>query len=208
MSNAHRRQPHVGHRADPRRGADARPRPCSRSTSGCCPGWSTRSARSCSCSATSAATSSTATARCTRSATAGARWPRRTPTCAVVANASDPHVVWAGDAGQDHVGRARAAAGAPTPPRARTAPRCSSWSADRFDCPSCGFAQPATPNRLDGDTLVLDGTRMPLRLALPGRWNRANAALAVTAAIDALRRRSRRRRRRGGDGRPRSRAGT
>ena len=42
-----------------------------------------------------------------------------------------------------------------------------SWSTDRFDCPSCGFGQPATPNRLDGDTLVLDGTRAA-RLALPG----------------------------------------
>ena len=29
---------------------------------------------------------------------------------------------------------------------------------------------------------MLDGTRVPLRLALPGRWNLANAALAVTAA--------------------------
>src|SRR5262249_12627088 len=64
-------------------------------------------------------------------------------------------------------------------------PNCAAllqWSADRFDCPSCGFGQPATPNRLEGDTLVLDGTRVPLRLALPGRWNLANAALAVTAA--------------------------
>ena len=29
---------------------------------------------------------------------------------------------------------------------------------------------------------MLDGTRVPLRLAIPGRWNLANAALAVTAA--------------------------
>ena len=46
---------------------------CSRSTSGCCHGSSTRCGPRCSCSATSAATSSTATARCTRSATRGAR---------------------------------------------------------------------------------------------------------------------------------------
>jgi lipid II isoglutaminyl synthase (glutamine-hydrolysing) len=68
---------------------------------------------------------------------------------------------------------------------AATCPNCAAllrWSTDRFDCPSCGFGQPATPNRLDGDALVLDGTRVPLRLALPGRWNLANAALAVTAA--------------------------
>jgi UDP-N-acetylmuramyl tripeptide synthase len=103
------------------------------------------------------------------------------PDLCIVANASDPHVVWAATPAKTtwvHLGlgwRNDAA----------TCPNCAAllqWSADRFDCASCGFAQPATPNRLDGDTLVLDGTRVPLRLALPGRWNLANAALAVTAA--------------------------
>jgi UDP-N-acetylmuramyl tripeptide synthase len=103
------------------------------------------------------------------------------PDLRIVANASDPHVVWAATPAKTtwvHLGlgwRNDAA----------TCPNCAAllrWSADRFDCTSCGFAQPATPNRLDGDTLVLDDTRVPLRLALPGRWNLANAALAVTAA--------------------------
>ena len=91
----HRRQPHVGHRADrsPRPGRPAWR--CSRSTSESCPEWSTRSARSCSCSATSAGTSSTDTARSTPSATCGGTSAETHPDLRVVANASDPHVVWA-----------------------------------------------------------------------------------------------------------------
>jgi UDP-N-acetylmuramyl tripeptide synthase len=103
------------------------------------------------------------------------------PDLAVVANASDPHVAWAAapakvtwvDLGlrwrQD----------------AATCPSCGellAWSEDRFDCASCGFAQPDAAHRLDGDTLVLDGRRIPLELQLPGAWNLANAALALVAA--------------------------
>jgi lipid II isoglutaminyl synthase (glutamine-hydrolysing) len=103
------------------------------------------------------------------------------PDLAVVANASDPHVVWAAapakvtwvDLGlrwrQD----------------AATCPSCGellTWSEARFDCARCGFAQPDAPHRLDGDALVLDGRRIPLELQLPGAWNLANAALALVAA--------------------------
>ena len=73
------------------------------------------------------------------------------------------------------------------------------WRNDAATCPNCaallalvdrplrlpaaaGSPNPPRRNRLDGDTLVLDGRRVPLRLQLPGRWNLANAALAVTAA--------------------------
>jgi lipid II isoglutaminyl synthase (glutamine-hydrolysing) len=103
------------------------------------------------------------------------------PDLRVVANASDPHVVWAATPAKT----TWVELGLGWRNDAATCPNCAAllrWSADRFDCPSCGFGQPATPNRLDGDTLVLDGTRVPLRLALPGRWNLANAALSVTAA--------------------------
>ena len=103
------------------------------------------------------------------------------PDLRVVANASDPHVVWAATAAKT----TWVELGLRWRSDAATCPNCAAlltWSADRFDCASCGFGQPATPNRLDGDALVLDGTRVPLRLALPGRWNLANAALAVTAA--------------------------
>jgi lipid II isoglutaminyl synthase (glutamine-hydrolysing) len=103
------------------------------------------------------------------------------PDLAVVANASDPHVVWA--AAPARVTWVTLGLGWRSD--AATCPSCGAlltWDHDRFACPTCGFAQPDTPNRLDGDTLVLGDERVALRLALPGRWNLANAALAVTAA--------------------------
>ena len=103
------------------------------------------------------------------------------PGLAVVANASDPHVVWSATPAKV----TWVALGLGWRSDATTCPSCGAlltWSADRFDCPKCGFKQPETPNRLDGTDLVLDGVRIPLRLALPGPWNIANAALAVTAA--------------------------
>jgi UDP-N-acetylmuramyl tripeptide synthase len=103
------------------------------------------------------------------------------PALSVVANASDPHIVWAASPAKV----TWVALGLGWRADATTCPNCGAlltWSADRFDCPSCGFAQPDTPNRLDGSELVLDGERVPLHLALPGPWIVANAALAVTAA--------------------------
>jgi UDP-N-acetylmuramyl tripeptide synthase len=115
----------------------------------------------------------------------GSAWRRvaeQHPTLRVVANAADPHVVWAAEPAETTwidlgLGWRNDAA---------TCPRCGAllqWGDDGFACDDCSFAQPPTPNRLDGDTLVLDRTRVPLALALPGRWNLANAALAVTAAV-------------------------
>jgi UDP-N-acetylmuramyl tripeptide synthase len=104
------------------------------------------------------------------------------PELAVVANASDPHVVWAAEPADP----TWIALGAPWRSDAATCPRCAAlldWSEDRFDCPSCGFAQPETPHRLEDGALVLDGERVPLQLALPGAWNRMNAALAIAAAV-------------------------
>jgi lipid II isoglutaminyl synthase (glutamine-hydrolysing) len=103
------------------------------------------------------------------------------PALAVVANASDPNVVWAAAPAKV----TWVALGLGWRSDAATCPSCAellTWSADRFDCGHCGFGQPETDTRLDGDDLVLGGTRVPLALALPGRWNLANAALAVTAA--------------------------
>jgi UDP-N-acetylmuramyl tripeptide synthase len=68
---------------------------------------------------------------------------------------------------------------------AATCPACGAllqWSAARFDCPSCGFAQPDTAIELTDAGLDIDGRTVPLDLALPGEWNRDNAALAVVAA--------------------------
>lgn len=103
------------------------------------------------------------------------------PDLAIVANASDPQVVWAASPATV----TWVALGLGWRSDATTCPSCAgllTWSAERFDCTHCGFAQPDTPNRLDGDTLVLGAERIPLSLTLPGRWNLANAAIAVAAA--------------------------
>jgi UDP-N-acetylmuramyl tripeptide synthase len=104
------------------------------------------------------------------------------PDLRIVANASDPHVVWAATPAKT----TWVELGAGWRNDAATCPSCSAllaWSDRGFDCTQCGFTQPSTPHRLDADgDLVLDGERVPLDLALPGRWNRANAALAITAA--------------------------
>lgn len=105
------------------------------------------------------------------------------PDLAIVANASDPHVVWS-------VGPTRhvtwVALGAPWRSDAATCPECAAlltWTADRFDCPACGFAQPDADYRLAGDALVTPDGAVELGLSLPGDWNRMNAALALTSAI-------------------------
>jgi lipid II isoglutaminyl synthase (glutamine-hydrolysing) len=111
-------------------------------------------------------------------------WRRTTeahPALAVVANASDPHVVWAAAPAKV----TWLALGIGWRSDAATCPECGAlleWSTEHFACPRCGLAQPETPNRLEGADLVLDGARIPLDVALPGGWNLANAALAVTAA--------------------------
>jgi UDP-N-acetylmuramyl tripeptide synthase len=104
------------------------------------------------------------------------------PDLAIVANASDPHVVWAASPAKV----TWVALGLGWRHDATTCPSCGAlldWSADRFDCRACGFAQPDAPHRLDGDAVVLDDRRIPLALQLPGAWNRANAALALVAAV-------------------------
>jgi UDP-N-acetylmuramyl tripeptide synthase len=103
------------------------------------------------------------------------------PELAIVANASDPHVVWAASPAKV----TWVALGIGWRSDAATCPSCGEllhWSTERFDCAKCGFEQPETPNRLDGTDLVLDGTHVPITLSVPGSWNMANAALAITAA--------------------------
>ena len=105
------------------------------------------------------------------------------PDLAVVANASDPHVVWSVGPATDVTW---VTLGAPWRSDAATCPECAAllrWSADRFDCPVCGFAQPDARYRLVGDTLETPSEPIELALALPGDWNRMNAALALTTAI-------------------------
>jgi UDP-N-acetylmuramyl tripeptide synthase len=117
------------------------------------------------------------------------------PTRAVVANADDPLVVWAaqgrtrsarrpteGDAdGILWVGTGTwwtlDAAGCP-----QCAGRIEFGPGNHWGCTSCAFQRPDPALWLDGDRLVgADGTAVPLELVLPGRANRANAAMAAAA---------------------------
>jgi len=110
------------------------------------------------------------------------------PGTVVVANADDPMV-------------ARAASAAPA---VHWVGAGQVWHDDAVGCPSCGgrihfaddgawacdrcdFARPATAARVVGDDLVLaDGSRHPIRLGLPGAFNRANAGMAAMAAVPLL----------------------
>ncbi len=106
----------------------------------------------------------------------------------VVANADDPMVTWAALAA----------------PRVRWVGAGQFWNEDAVGCPACGgriafapdghwgcercdFARPATDASLDGDDLLFaDGSRHQLRVALPGRFNRANATMVAVAALTLL----------------------
>ncbi len=106
----------------------------------------------------------------------------------VVANADDPMVAYA----------------AGTAPTVRWVGAGQVWHDDAVGCPSCGgritfatdgrwacdrcgFARPEPAAEVDGDELVLaDGTRHRIALALPGQFNRANAAMAAVAALPLL----------------------
>ena len=114
------------------------------------------------------------------------RWRAATsalrPPVTVVANADDPMVVW----------------GAEKAPRVVWVAAGISWRLDASGCPNCegritfgeatwscpcGFSRPAADVWLEGQEMVTRaGTRQRLDLALPGRCNRANAAMALVGA--------------------------
>lgn len=101
----------------------------------------------------------------------------------LVANANDPLVVYAAS-GARHVRWCDV----PTPwlEDARSCPHCTralEHSASSWHC-SCGFAKPVTFTTTLGDELVVGGEREALDLSLPGEFNRANAAMAVTALAE------------------------
>ena len=105
----------------------------------------------------------------------------------VVANADDPLVVaavrGARPGGQDVVW---VAAGQPWRGDVALCPWCGgAWEGlvDPWSCPHCGERRPDPTWALDQVDLVThDGERVPLGLALPGRANAANAAMALAAA--------------------------
>jgi UDP-N-acetylmuramyl tripeptide synthase len=98
----------------------------------------------------------------------------------VVANANDPLVVYAAE-----LAASVAWCDVPTPwtTDAVSCPHCtrplhfteSSWSCD------CGFAKPTNVVTTLRDELVVCGSPLALDLQMPGAFNRANAAMALTA---------------------------
>jgi lipid II isoglutaminyl synthase (glutamine-hydrolysing) len=110
------------------------------------------------------------------------------PGTVVVANADDPMVAYA----------------AGTAPEVRWVGAGQVWHDDAVGCPACGgriafpddgrwacdrcdFARPGLDAEVVGDEVVLaDGTRHPIRIALPGQFNRANAGMVAVAALPLL----------------------
>jgi UDP-N-acetylmuramyl tripeptide synthase len=100
----------------------------------------------------------------------------------VVANADDPLVVWGAGLAPDvrWVG-----AGQPWTLDAAGCPACGGRISfgDGWSCEGCELRRPDLDVRVEPDAIVTaDGRAIPLRLGLPGRANRANAAMALTVA--------------------------
>lgn len=121
--------------------------------------------------------------------TLASRW-RQTfvdcPEATAVANADDPLVAWGAGLARNVVW---VGAGQPWVDDAGGCPRCggridfahaalSGWS-----CRDCDLRRPDLDVRLEGSTVVWsDGRTITLDLQLPGRANRANAAMALATA--------------------------
>ena len=101
----------------------------------------------------------------------------------VVANADDPLVVWGARARPRWCGWRPGSCGATTPWVARRARAGSSSPSGDWSC-TCGFRRPAPDAELARRRARAPPTaaHLPLRLALPGRCNLANAAMAAVAA--------------------------
>jgi CobQ-like glutamine amidotransferase family enzyme/UDP-N-acetylmuramyl tripeptide synthase len=107
---------------------------------------------------------------------------------AVVANADDPLVVWAA---RQSPGVRFVGAGQLWRSDARHCPACDAGiELERageehtpWRCSSCHLARPSTVAELTAEGLLLDsGEDLRFDLAVPGRFNRANAAMAAVAA--------------------------
>jgi UDP-N-acetylmuramyl tripeptide synthase len=100
----------------------------------------------------------------------------------VVASASDPAVVMAALAARKQTW---VAVGSRWTQDGHVCPRCGGECVHEgadWGCDVCGLCKPTPDWWLEGDELVSKQFRLPLRLALPGEVNRANAAMAVATA--------------------------
>lgn len=104
------------------------------------------------------------------------------PGVRVVANVDDPLVAWAASAASTVTW---AAGGAEWHDDAAACPACGSLL-DRgtgvWSCAACGLRRPEPSVIPERTTLRVAGVEYPIRLALPGRANRGNLALATAAA--------------------------
>ena len=101
----------------------------------------------------------------------------------VVANADDPMVAWAASGASEvrWVGAGQVwhedAVGCPA-----CGGRIGFAESGRWACDTCEFSRPTCQAWLEGTELVLaDGSRREVNLGVPGQFNRANAAMVVTA---------------------------
>jgi len=100
----------------------------------------------------------------------------------VVANADDPLVVWAATGAKDVTW---VAGGAEWHSDAAACPACGELlarSAASWSCPGCGLERPQPAISPHGQEVTVSGVDYPYVLALPGRANRGNVAMAVGAA--------------------------
>jgi UDP-N-acetylmuramyl tripeptide synthase len=104
-------------------------------------------------------------------------------TTKVVANADDPLVVWGAGLAPQVIW---VGAGQPWTDDAAGCPNCGGrieFGASSWSCGGCDLRRPVLDVRLEDGWLVgPGGRRLELRLGLPGRANRANAAVALTVA--------------------------
>lgn len=104
----------------------------------------------------------------------------------VVANADDPLVVWASQPAPQHTW---VAAGMGWTNDTTVCPACRAAivrEGSTWHCSACDLARPTPDYTVSGTTLIApDGSRHEVRLALPGNFNIANAAMAAAAAVHA-----------------------
>jgi len=104
------------------------------------------------------------------------------PDVRVVANADDPLVAWAASAAADVTW---VAGGGEWHDDAAACPACGSLlerDGPTWSCAACGLRRPEPTITPGPSTLTVGGVDYPIRVALPGRANRGNLALAAGAA--------------------------